>query len=89
MDAMYLGIVLSMALYNFFLFFFLRNKAYLYYSFYVVMCAAFIGSIHGWASFYLLPDFNFIHQYGYPIYLSIGLIALCYFAMSRAGCHAS
>lgn len=60
----YLGFILLMALYNFFLFLSLRDKAYLYYVCYILCMGLFNAVMNGTAFMYLWPGHNDMSNYG-------------------------
>lgn len=57
-NGIYFGIVFVMAVYNFFLFFILRDKSHLSYVLYIVVFSLFLFSQYGLAYEYLWPNFN-------------------------------
>lgn len=54
-NAAYLGFMLLMGLYNFFLFLSIRNRPYLFYSLYVICIGIFNANLNGTAFLYLWP----------------------------------
>ena len=60
----YLGFILLMVLYNFFLFLSLRDRAYLYYVCYITCMGLFNMVMNGTAFLYLWPGHNYLSNYG-------------------------
>jgi signal transduction histidine kinase/DNA-binding NarL/FixJ family response regulator len=62
-DGFFLGIFFIMAGYNLFIWFFLREKAYLYYVLFVLMAVLYQTTTHGLAAQYLWPNQAWLNYY--------------------------
>ncbi|HET8706874.1 MAG TPA: 7TM diverse intracellular signaling domain-containing protein, partial [Pseudomonadales bacterium] len=69
-EGIYLGILLIMSFYNFFIFLTVRDSAYATYSFFVFFTLLFQGSLHGFGYQFIWPDSPDINRYFTPF--SIG-----------------
>jgi len=68
-QGIYFGIILVMILYNLFVFFSVRDKAYLYYVLFVASMGLFIGNWNGYAAEFLWRDHYWINKYATSIAL--------------------
>lgn len=68
----YFGIVLSMLLYNLFLYLRVYEPAYIYYVLYVLMFGMFIADLNGWGYRYLWPEAVSFQQYGLAVFIILG-----------------
>jgi signal transduction histidine kinase len=72
MQGVYLGIMLVMAIFNFFIFFTVRTKVYLYYVVYVLSFAGFFAYNKGIAHEFLWPNAIWFNRFA-PIFVSSGI----------------
>jgi len=77
--AIYFGIILSLVLYNMFLFIRVYEPAYLYYVLYVLMFGLFIAGLTGWGYKFVWPEAIAFQQYGLAIFIIMGDIFVCRF----------
>ena len=76
-DGIYMGIMLVMGIYNLLLFFFLRDKAYLFYVGYVFSTLVAVISLRGWSYQLLWPESPGWQQLCYPfLFASIAVFAV-------------
>jgi len=75
----YFGIILSMLLYNLFLYLRVLEPAYIYYVLYVLMFGLFIADLNGWGYKYLWPEAVAFQQYGLAIFIILGGVFVCRF----------
>lgn len=76
-SGLYLGVMLSMLLYNLFIYFTVRDKSYLYYVVYLIMVILTQASIQGFTFKYLWPDSTFLAIYSSFIFPPlVGITAL-------------
>ncbi|MDX1634214.1 MAG: EAL domain-containing protein [Marinobacter sp.] len=80
MESMFYGIMLVMALFNLFLFFSLRERAYLYYVGVVSSTLVLMASLDGVAFQYLYPDLPALHKQVLLVIVPLCQVALCLFA---------
>ena len=80
MQSMFYGIMLVMALFNLFLFFSLRERAYLYYVGVVSSTLVLMAGLDGVAFQYLYPDSPALHKYVLLTVVPLCQVALCLFA---------
>ncbi|MBB6004144.1 7TM diverse intracellular signaling domain-containing protein [Arcicella rosea] len=72
MQGIYIGIMLVMAIFNFFIFFTVRTKVYLYYVIYVLSFASFFAYNKGFINEFIWTDAVWFNRFG-PISISIGI----------------
>ncbi len=77
--ALYLGIVLVMFLYNLFLYFSIRDRAYLYYVAYVITIGITQVSLLGYAFKFLWPNFIWLQHNATYIFSSLSGISIAFF----------
>ncbi|MBF0236576.1 MAG: GGDEF domain-containing protein [SAR324 cluster bacterium] len=65
----YYGIMVVMAVYNLFLFFAIRDKAYLFYVMYILFLVVSLMCANGLAFEYLWPDFPLLNNISLPIFM--------------------
>ena len=82
MDGAYAGIMVVMALYNLLLFFYLRQRAYLYYVGFVAVNAIFFTALQGWAKFIIWPSYIILNQLIFPITIALGGLLFSQFSAS-------
>lgn len=76
-SGLYLGVMLSMLLYNLFIYFTVRDKSYLYYVVYLIMVILTQASIQGFTFKYLWPGSSFLAIYSSFIFPPlVGITAL-------------
>ncbi|ATX80149.1 diguanylate cyclase (GGDEF) domain-containing protein [Mariprofundus aestuarium] len=75
----YFGVILSLLLYNLFLFIRVYEPAYIYYVLYVLMFGLFIAGLTGWGYKFLWPEAAAFQQYGLAIFITTGGIFVCRF----------
>ncbi|HOO73410.1 MAG TPA: 7TM diverse intracellular signaling domain-containing protein [Spirochaetota bacterium] len=71
---LFYGIMLIMALYNLFLFFFVRDRSYLYYVLYIISVVFFLLIDNGFAYEYLWPDSPWWGQRSHVFFLGIATL---------------
>ncbi|MBT6432914.1 MAG: hypothetical protein HOK28_07470, partial [Deltaproteobacteria bacterium] len=81
-DGIYIGIMLVMSLYNFLLFWFLKDKDYLFYVGYVLSTMLFMVSLRGWSYQFLWPNHSALNQLCFPYLLAI--LSVCVIEFSGA-----
>lgn len=79
--AMFYGMLLVMAAYNLFLYFSLRERAYLYYVLVIVSTYVLMGSLHGFNFQYLYPNLPWLHEMVILLAVPLCQIVLCLFTM--------
>jgi two-component system, sensor histidine kinase LadS len=79
---LYYGIAIVMFLYNFLLFFYIKNRAYLFYVFFILAYSFFQLTQNGLAYEYLLPKFLEPYSHYIPFTLVVGLISIITFTVS-------
>jgi EAL domain-containing protein (putative c-di-GMP-specific phosphodiesterase class I)/GGDEF domain-containing protein len=67
-DFIYLGLILSIVIFNLFVFLFLRESIYLYYTIYAAFFALFMASQNGILLEYIYPDYPSIHNWSQLIF---------------------
>ncbi len=72
LQGIYLGIMLVMAIFNFFIFFTVRTKVYLYYVIYVLSFAGFFAYNKGISHEFLWPNAIWFNRFT-PIFISMGI----------------
>ncbi|MEA5403992.1 7TM diverse intracellular signaling domain-containing protein [Arcicella sp. DC2W] len=72
MQGIYIGIMLVMAIFNFFIFFTVRTKVYLYYVIYVLSFASFFAYNKGFINEFIWSNAVWFNRFG-PISISIGI----------------
>lgn len=72
LQGIYLGIMLVMAIFNFFIFFTVRTKVYLYYVIYVLSFACFFAYNKGISHEFLWPNAVWFNRFT-PIFISMGI----------------
>ncbi|MET3129694.1 signal transduction histidine kinase [Arcicella rosea] len=72
MQGIYIGIMLVMAIFNFFIFFTVRTKVYLYYVIYVLSFASFFAYNKGFINEFIWPNAVWFNRFG-PISISLGI----------------
>ena len=75
----YLGLMTAMALYNLFVYFSLRERAYLYYVGFVLSIAGWLAIDVGLAYQYLWPESPWWGEKSYPLSIAAFLIFACFF----------
>lgn len=80
MESMFYGIMLVMALFNLFLFFSLRERAYLFYVGVVSSTLVLMASLDGVAFQYFWPDSPLLHKYVLLTIVPLCQLAVCLFA---------
>lgn len=80
--AMYYGVLLIMAAFNLLLYFSLRDKAYLYYVYFVLSMFILMSGLYGYAFQYLYPQFPDFHGLVILIAVPLTQIAICLFTMT-------
>lgn len=80
-------ICLIMALYNFMLFLFLRDKSYLYYVLYIVFFVAALGTNRGWSFQFLWPQSPRLQDIGIVFCTLVAIANACAFAASFMRLH--
>lgn len=86
LSGMYLSVILVMAFYNFFLFFFLRDKIYIYYiANILLMNGIFLSSVFGLWDEYLFPDFSWFQERIFQASKSIGFFFFFLFSQHFLG----
>ncbi len=70
----YYGIMMVMVLYNFFIFFAVREKDYLYYVIYVAFLALFLGSLQGLNFQYLWPNATSWNDTSIVVFLGLAIL---------------
>ena len=81
----YYGIMLSMILYNLFIYFSVKDQSYIYYVFYILSYLLFQMSLNGLAYEYLWPNSIWWGNVAIPILLSCSLIGAVRFAQTFLG----
>ena len=79
--AIFYGILLVMAAFNLFLFFSLRERAYLYYVLLVTPMLLLMTAMHGVSFQYLYPDSPRLHEMMILTMVPIALITMCLFTV--------
>jgi len=79
-QGMYFGFMLLMVFYNLFVYFSVRDKAYLYYVVYVAIMALMNGSLGGYALEYLWGNHGWIGSYEDVITASLGISGILFAA---------
>ncbi|MFT6154161.1 MAG: EAL domain-containing protein (putative c-di-GMP-specific phosphodiesterase class I) [Bermanella sp.] len=70
----YLGLILSIVIFNFFVYLFIKEKVYLYYTIYASLFALLMASQNGILFEYVLPSFPSIHNWS-QLLLAAGVIS--------------
>ena len=78
---LFFGLVISMILYNFFIFSVTKNKAYLFYIFYVLSHGLFLASYLGFNQRFLFKDFTWISNNGVIFLAGLTELSLCLFTI--------
>jgi|GEM_PF-618612 len=77
---LFYGIMLVMALYNFFIFITVRDRSYLYYVLYILGFSIFSACTNGFAFEYLWPNLPIIGNYAVPFFLMVSILFALQFA---------
>ncbi|RMF15257.1 MAG: diguanylate cyclase [Gammaproteobacteria bacterium] len=85
-QAGFFGIIAVMALYNLILFVFLRERAMLYYSLYVIAIGLAQLELHGFTRQFLWPDAVDWAQIAFPAMASVSIILASLFSLSFLDC---
>jgi signal transduction histidine kinase/DNA-binding response OmpR family regulator len=72
---LFFGFILSMAIYNFFIFFISRKRSFLYYVFYILFFGLTMANYKGFIPTYLFRNNPWFSNNGYTV--SIGMTGLC------------
>ncbi|ATX81523.1 diguanylate cyclase (GGDEF) domain-containing protein [Mariprofundus ferrinatatus] len=75
----YFGVIISLILYNLFLYLRVFEPAYIYYVLYVMMFGLFIAGLTGWGYKFLWPEAVGFQQYGLAIFICMGSVFVCRF----------
>ena len=78
---LFFGLVISMILYNFFIFSVTKNKAYLFYIIYVLSHGLFLASYLGFNQRFLFKDFTWISNNGVIFLAGLTELSLCLFTI--------
>jgi hypothetical protein len=65
---------------NLFLMVMLRDKGFLFYSFFQVSTLLYLANAQGYVQRYLLPDITFANSFVIPLFVELGIISLLVFA---------
>lgn len=76
---LYYGILLVMALYNLFIFIFIKDRSYLYYSAFALSFLMFHMVYEGSAFQLFWPDLPQINNFALPIFFALNMLALTFF----------
>ncbi len=76
----YFGILLVFAVYNLMLFFFNRERAFLYYTFYIISFGLFHASLFGLGYQYIWPNSPQFQYYSVPLFMFVALFMALRFA---------
>ncbi|MBT5471385.1 MAG: hypothetical protein HOK41_12345, partial [Nitrospina sp.] len=87
MDGAYTGIMLVMALYNLLLFFYLKQRAYLFYVGYVAFSALFFVGLNGWPGYLIWPNNTWLNQIIFPFCITSVSLFLSEFTISLINIH--
>lgn len=66
-DGMFFGVLFGLLIYNLFLFFSLRERNYLYLSFFLASFLFFEAVYSGYLEFFLIPNFYYLRPYYHPL----------------------
>ncbi|HYX37505.1 MAG TPA: 7TM diverse intracellular signaling domain-containing protein [Oligoflexus sp.] len=78
--ALYVGLLLSMVVYNFFLFINIKDRSHLYYVLYVFFYGYTMVSLFGLTYQYITPESPIFANYAVPVSISFGCIFITLFA---------
>ncbi|MCB1317519.1 MAG: SpoIIE family protein phosphatase, partial [Leptospiraceae bacterium] len=82
LQGIYYGILIVMALYNFFLFVFLRDQSYIYYVIYICALIMYQLADHGFGYQYLWPDSPYFQARAVTLTASLTAVAVVAFSLS-------
>ena len=74
------GALIIMLVSNLFLMVMLRDKGFLFYSFFQVSTLLYLANAQGYVQRYLLPDITFANSFVIPLFVELGIISLLVFA---------
>ena len=74
------GALIIMLVSNLFLMAMLRDKGFLFYSFFQVSTLLYLANAQGYVQRYLLPDITFANSFVIPLFVELGIISLLVFA---------
>lgn len=80
--AVYLGVIISILLYNLFVFFAIRDTSYLYYVLYLFTLALALVTLSGWSFQYLWPHYPALNEYAVIWTTSMASVAALVFAIN-------
>lgn len=81
LKSVFYGMLLVMAVFNLLLYFSLREKAYLFYVFFVSTILVLASGMHGTTFQFIYPQFPTVHSAVILIFVPLSQIAICYFTI--------
>ena len=79
---LYFGLVISMVVYNFFIFLSTKNISYFFYIMYVLFFGLFFANLKGYIPAYLFKENPWFSNEGYVLSMALSAVFLCLFTIS-------
>ena len=81
-QGVFFGIMLALLFYNFSIFFFVRNRSYIFLVFFIISVSFLSSASNGFGSIYIWPDSVFISQNAHPVFIFLSIVSVIFFTCS-------